>query len=84
MKKYLEFFEKSASDPAGLPNSTDCLSGIREEVESLSREDQMEEFMFLGLRKTEGISMNEFCKRLTEISLKCTGRRSGKWRSRGC
>ena len=62
MKKYLEFFEKSASDPAGLSNSTDCLSGIREEVESLSREDQMEEFMFLGLRKTEGISMNEFCK----------------------
>ena len=62
MKKYLEFFEKSASDPAGLPNSIDCLSGIREEVESLSREDQMEEFMFLGLRKTEGISMNEFCK----------------------
>ena len=62
MKKYLEFFEKSTSDPAGLSNSTDCLSGIREEVESLSREDQMEEFMFLGLRKTEGISMNEFCK----------------------
>lgn len=62
MKKYLEFFEKSASDPAGLSNSTDCLSSIREEVESLSREDQMEEFMFLGLRKTEGISMNEFCK----------------------
>ena len=62
MKKYLEFFEKSASDPAGLPNSTDCLSGIREKVESLSREDQMEEFMFLGLRKTEGISMNEFCE----------------------
>ncbi len=62
MKKYLEFFEKSTSDPAGLSNSTDCLSGIREEVESLSREDQMEEFMFLGLRKTEGISMNEFCE----------------------
>ena len=60
MKKYLEFFEKSASDPAGLPNSTDCLSGIREEVESLSREDQMEEFMFLGLRKTEGISIERF------------------------
>ena len=62
MKKYLEFFEKSTSDPAGLSNSTDCLSGIREEVESLSREDQMEEFMFLGLRKTGGISMNEFCE----------------------
>lgn len=33
---------------------------IREEIEVLSAEDRMEEFMFLGLRKTEGISMNEF------------------------
>ena len=36
---------KSASDSAALPNSTDCLSGIREEVESLSCEDRMEEFI---------------------------------------
>ena len=44
MKKYLECFGKN----------------IREDVESLSREDRMEEFMFLGLRKTEGISIEEF------------------------
>ena len=62
MKKYLEFFEKSASDPQDCRTAQTACPGIREEVESLSREDQMEEFMFLGLRKTEGISMNEFCK----------------------
>lgn len=31
-----------------------------EEPETLSREDQMEEFMFLGLRKTAGISKSAF------------------------
>ena len=44
MKKYLECFGKN----------------IREDIESLSCEDQMEEFMFLGLRKTEGISTERF------------------------
>ncbi len=33
---------------------------VREDVEKLSREDEIEEFMFLGLRKTEGISIREF------------------------
>ena len=31
-----------------------------EEIEKLSVEDQMEEFMFLGLRKTAGISPEDF------------------------
>ncbi len=35
---------------------------IREEVEILDWQDQVEEFMFLGLRLTEGISMKEFQK----------------------
>ena len=34
--------------------------GCREEVHSLSLEEQMEEFMFLGLRLTEGVSAEEF------------------------
>ena len=34
----------------------------REEFQQLSVEDQMEEFMFLGLRMTEGVSANEFWK----------------------
>ena len=33
---------------------------IREESETLSHEEQMEEFMFLGLRMTVGISKSEF------------------------
>lgn len=34
--------------------------GCREDVQRLSREEQMEEFMFLGLRMTEGVSPAEF------------------------
>ena len=34
--------------------------GCREEVQVLSRQEQMEEFMFLGLRMTEGVSPAEF------------------------
>lgn len=32
----------------------------REEIQPLSRREQMEEFMFLGLRMTEGVSFGEF------------------------
>lgn len=83
MKKYLDFFGKSVSDPAALPNSTDCLSGIREEVESLSCEDRMEEFMFLGLRKTEGISMDEFCKTFDRDILEVYGPQIRKMEEQG-
>lgn len=36
------------------------IRSIREEFTELSRNEQMEEFMFLGLRKTKGISLTEF------------------------
>ena len=39
-----------------------ALEKIREDEEILSRQDAMEEFMFLGLRMTGGISMAEFEK----------------------
>ena len=35
-------------------------SECREDVQNLSRDEQMEEFMFLGLRLTEGVSAEEF------------------------
>lgn len=60
MKKYLEFFGKE--DPA-LPVPSDmigCRTDICEDIEYLTKKDQIEEFMFLGLRKTEGISVEEF------------------------
>ena len=33
---------------------------LYEDIEQLSLEDQMEEFMFLGLRRMEGVSAEEF------------------------
>ena len=49
MGKYLRFYENAGT-------------GICEDIEYLSVEDQMEEFMFLGLRKTAGISVDDFRK----------------------
>ena len=49
MEKYLRFYENAGT-------------GICEDIEHLSVEDQMEEFMFLGLRKTAGISVDDFRK----------------------
>lgn len=37
--------------------------GIREEIISLTKNDQIEEFMFLGLRRTGGVSKSEFLNR---------------------
>lgn len=37
-------------------------SRLRAEVEALSREDAMSEFMFLGLRKTTGVSFADFAE----------------------
>lgn len=36
------------------------VNSIRENVQDLSVQERMEEFMFLGLRKTDGISIEEF------------------------
>lgn len=49
MGKYLRLYENAGTD-------------ICEDIEHLSVEDQMEEFMFLGLRKTVGISVDDFRK----------------------
>ena len=59
MRKYMEVFGvRNCSQPvhtgAGQPGPA------AEEMETLSAEDQMEEFVFLGLRKTKGISCREF------------------------
>ena len=45
--------------------------GCREEIQPLSRQEQMEEFMFLGLRMTDGVDAAEF-KRLFGCSLEET------------
>lgn len=53
----------SGSDPGRMPDPEqewEPLEQIREETEALSAEDRMEEFMFLGLRLTEGIRETAF------------------------
>ena len=39
-----------------------CPKIIQEDIQQLTEQEQIEEFMFLGLRKTEGISKTEFFK----------------------
>ena len=46
--------------PAGEETGPELPGPAAEETETLSPEDRMEEFMFLGLRKTNGISCREF------------------------
>ena len=51
---------------------TDCLSismdlpGIRKDYKRLTREEQMEEFMYLGLRRCEGVRKEDFHLRFGE------------------
>ena len=57
METYLEAFGENGTE---LRNGEKRKTDIRKEIEYLSEEDQMEEFMFLGLRKTEGVDPDEF------------------------
>ena len=49
---------------------------IKKEMTRLSVQDQMEEFMFLGLRKTEGVSASAFERLLESLWKRCTKSRS--------
>lgn len=49
------------------------LSAIQENVEKLSLQEQMEEFMFLGLRKMEGVSVTEFKNTFGKTMEECYG-----------
>ena len=60
----LLFYMEHASD----------LGAIRENVEQLSVKEQMEEFMFLGLRKIEGVSISEFENAFARSMEECYGK----------
>ena len=51
---------KNTDDLECYINHASRLNEIQENVEKLSLQEQMEEFMFLGLRKMEGVSITEF------------------------
>lgn len=52
IRKYISFFENY--------NYETGIHGIHENIEKLSINDRMEEFMFLGLRMTKGVSTSDF------------------------
>lgn len=56
------------------------LTDIQEEKESLSQIEQMEEFIFLGLRKMQGISTNEFEKTFGKTIQECYGKNIDRMR----
>ena len=57
ISKYMAMFSGQAADDVSGDRSD-----IREEIQYLSMEEQMEEFMFLGLRLTGGVSRAVFLK----------------------
>ncbi|WP_026665236.1 radical SAM family heme chaperone HemW [Butyrivibrio sp. FC2001] len=48
-----------------LPHYIEAYNATRTEVQELTKEEQMEEFMFLGLRMVRGVSGDEFKKRFS-------------------
>lgn len=64
MGKYMSIFggnELAASEISSEePGKTDPAGKAAEAIETMTEKDQMEEFMFLGLRKTDGISCRKF------------------------
>ena len=70
MQTYIETFSNGTGESIStggllrseLPSSdTTMPEKIRREIQMLTREDAMSEFMFLGLRMTEGVSREDFC-----------------------
>lgn len=57
MEKYLDLFGQKGAESEGIFSPAGAAA---EEIECLSEEERMEEFMFLGLRKTEGVSRDAF------------------------
>ncbi len=56
IKKYEDFYESCERKTYDIKKDGD----IKEDLQLLSKEEQMEEFMFLGLRMREGVSTDEF------------------------
>ena len=65
-----------------LEHSSD-LHAIQENIEKLSPKEQMEEFMFLGLRKMEGVSVSEFKNTFGKTMEECYGKQIQKLKEQG-
>ena len=70
INRYLEIMQEAQSDIA---SSTDKISvydevthQLRENIETMYIDSRIEEFMFLGLRMTKGVSRSEFLNRFNK------------------
>lgn len=72
MRKYLEIFRDRDDDPTAYSHTSQA-GPAAEEMEILSEKDRTEEFIFLGLRKTQGISCREFQKHFGKTPEKVFG-----------
>ena len=59
LQTYLKLLSGEAADG---PSTGQLMEHLRQEVSHLTEREQMEEFMFLGLRLTEGVSQKHFFK----------------------
>ena len=59
LQTYLKLLSGEAADR---PSTGQLMEHLRQEVSHLTEREQMEEFMFLGLRLTEGVSKKRFFK----------------------
>lgn len=69
--------------PAGGETGPELPGPAAEDMETLSVEDRMEEFMFLGLRKTEGISCSKFQENFGRPVEKVYGEQTARFESLG-
>ena len=91
LEKYMRLFgDREPERPAMLPDTfsgpqaagkADPAGKAAEEIEIMTEQDQMEEFMFLGLRKTEGISCLEFRERFGKTAEEVYGSQIRKFLS---
>ena len=64
LQTYLDRMRAIREEEAqGAALSADCPGGIRTGVQQLTEEEQIEEFMFLGLRMTAGVRTEDFSER---------------------
>ena len=78
-------FEKAALRKVKIETDKESLKKIKwsAEQEELSRKEQMEEFMFLGLRMMEGVGTEEFEKQFGKSLQEVYGEQIGKLEKQG-
>ncbi|MDE7322899.1 MAG: radical SAM family heme chaperone HemW [Lachnospiraceae bacterium] len=85
MENYLRVFaERGLSNANGKIDEKNYLKEyVKEDIQELSKNDQMEEFMFLGLRMMQGVSKQEFVRSFDSEMDAVYGEVLQKWIKKG-